>query len=118
MDMCMLGAALFEQGFLSTRMRRVKHTCDNLGLGDIGYMTEHNDFVVVGNVFNLILSTCSRAPSHFPDVSDIWNVNCSFSHFHDYCSFENPKDMEIFEYSGQSYWRQRHIHLLPAWFLD
>ena len=117
MDMRMLGAALFEQGFLGTRSRRVKDTCDNLGLGDIGYMTENDNFVVVGNVFNLILSTYSRSPSHFPD-SDIWNAECGLSHRFDYCSLENPRDAEILEYSGQSYWRQRHIDLLPAWFLD
>ena len=73
MDMRMLGSALFEQGFLSTRRRSVKHTCGNLGLGDTGYMTEHNNFVVVGSISNLILSTYSKPPSHFPDISgDIW----------------------------------------------
>ena len=118
MDMRTLGAALFEQGLLGTRSRGVKDTCDNIGLGDIGYMTEHDNFVVVGNIFNLILSTYSRAPSHFPDVCDIWNAKCSLNHRGDYCSLENPGDAEILEYSGQSYWRQRHIDLLPSYFLD
>ena len=101
MDMDMLGSALFEQGLLNVRRRRVKHTCDNLGLGDIGYMTEHNNFAVIGNMFNLILSTLY--------VSDIWRVVCHLSHFGEDFSLEKLEGTETLGYSGQSYWRQRHI---------
>ena len=38
MNMPMLSAALFKQGLLSSHIDWVKHTCDNLGLGDIGYI--------------------------------------------------------------------------------
>ena len=118
MDLPMLGAALFEQGLLSTRRRWVKHSCDNLGLGDIGYIAEHDNFVVIGNVFNLILSTYGRAPSHYTDISDMWYANDSLSHLDDYWCLEMLEDTETLEYSGQSYWRQRHIDLLPVYFLN
>ena len=117
MDMHRLGIALFEQGVLSTRRRWVKRTYDTLGLGDIGYMTEHNNFVVIGNVFNLILSTYGRTPSHCLDVSNTWDVDFYLNHLDEYCSLEKLEDTERLEYSGQSYWRQRHIDVLPTWFL-
>ena len=109
MDMRKLGAALFEQGLLNTRRRWVKRTGDNLGLGDIGYMAEHDNFVIVGNIFNLILSTYGRAPSHCTDISDLWYMGDYLSHLGDYYSLEKLEGTETLGYSGQSYWRQRHI---------
>ena len=55
-DLTMLGDTFLEHGWLRTRSHLVKPTCHKVGLGDIGYMTEDDEFVIVDNVYNLIVS--------------------------------------------------------------
>ena len=55
-DLTMLGDTFLEHGWLRPRSRQVKPTCYKVGLGDIGYMTEDDEFVIVDNVYNLIVS--------------------------------------------------------------
>ena len=45
----MLGAAFFERGWIRPILRSI-HPIDKLALGDIGYITEAGNFVVVDNV--------------------------------------------------------------------
>ena len=45
----MLGAALFERGLLRPRILPIRPT-GTIALGDVGYVTEAGDFVVVDNV--------------------------------------------------------------------
>ena len=64
-DLTMLGDTFLDHGWLRPRDRRVKPTCYKVGLGDIGYMTEDDEFVIVDNVYNLIVSDPS-----FPHSKD------------------------------------------------
>ena len=45
----MLGAALFERGLLAPRVLGIRPT-GTIALGDVGYVTEAGDFVVVNNL--------------------------------------------------------------------
>ena len=55
-DLTMLGDIFLEYGWLRPRSHWVKPTCYKVGLGDIGYMTEDDEFVIVDNLYTLIVS--------------------------------------------------------------
>lgn len=59
----MIGAAFLERGWIGLRYSYVEPTCDKIGLGDIGYVTD-DGFVVVDNVHNLLLSDTFRGGIH------------------------------------------------------
>ena len=67
-DLRMLRDALLEHGWFTSRGRWIKPTCYNIGLGDIGYMNEDDEFVTVDNVYNLLVSTSnSRDGMYYPE---------------------------------------------------
>ena len=92
----MLGAALFEQGLLAPRFLHIRPT-GTIALGDVGYVTEDGDFVIVDNVhqhFQADSGTLSwsedlwvESGDQFLDTSEV--VECQ---------------------SGKSYERRRQVH--------
>jgi hypothetical protein len=55
LDLPKLGAAIFERGWLAPSRLRIRPT-GTIALGDIGYVTEAGDFVVVENVHHFLLA--------------------------------------------------------------
>ena len=93
----MLGAALFERGLLRPRYVRIRPT-GTIALGDVGYVTEAGDFVVVDNVHQ-----------HFQAESGplSWSERLWVR-----SGYEYPEDTsEVVEsQSGKSYQRRRQVH--------
>ena len=93
----MLGAALFEEGLLAPRFPRIRPT-GTIALGDVGYVKEAGDFVVVDNIHQHM-----QAKSGTLSWSeDLWVRS----------GYEFPEDTsEVVEsQAGQSYQRRRQVH--------
>ena len=92
-----LGAALFERGLLAPRILPIRPT-GTIALGDVGYVTEAGDFVVVENVHQHMQAT-------FGTLSwseDLW-VRSGDEDLGD--------TSEVVEsQSGKSYQRRRQVH--------
>ena len=93
----MLGTALFERGLLAPRFLSIRPT-GTIALGDVGYVTEDGDFVVVDNVHQHIQATsgalswserlwAGSGDKFLPDTAEV--IKCQ---------------------SGKSYQRRRQVH--------
>ena len=94
----MLGAAFFEQGWLAPRLLDIRPS-DTIALGDIGYVTEDGEFVVVDNVHHSL-----QAEYGIPS----WNTHPRF--YSGDKEFEDTSADFIVSEAGKSYQRRRHVH--------
>ena len=92
-----LGAALFERGLLAPRVLRIRPT-GTISLGDVGYVTEAGDFVVVDNVHQHMQAE-SGTLSWSEDLGVI-----SGDHY-----LEDTSEV-VESQAGQSYQRRRQVH--------
>ena len=92
----MLGAALFERGLLAPRFLDIRPT-GTIALGDVGYVTEAGDFVVVDNVHQHIQAT-SGAVSW---SEDLWVESGD--------QFLDTSEV-VESQSGKSYQRRRQVY--------
>ena len=94
----MLGAAMFERGLLASRYVTIYPT-STVALGDVGYVTETGDFVVVDNVHQSI-----QADSE----SLSWSEALRFFSGHKFLGDTPPEFVE--SQLGKSYHRRRQVH--------
>ena len=95
----MLGVALFERGWIHPRSFRI-HPIDLLALGDIGYVTEAGEFVVVDNVHHR-LQAKSGTLSWDGDLEFMTGGNC----------LEDTSAKDIVSEKGNVY-RRRQVYSL------
>ena len=93
----MLGTALFERGLLRPRFLQIRPT-GTIALGDVGYVTETSDFVVVDNVHQHMQATSGTLS---------WSEELLAR-----SGYEFLRDTsEVVEsQSGESYQRRRQVH--------
>ena len=99
----MLGATFFEQGWLAARFLDIRPS-DTVALGDVGYVTEDGEFVVVDNVHHS-LQAGSGALS--------WGGDQRFSSGDN--ELENTSAEMIVSQSGKSYERRRQVYFSVSW---
>ena len=92
----MLGAAFFERCWLSPRFLNIRPS-DIVALGDIGYVTEDGEIVVVDNVHH-----CLQAKSGTLSWKGQFHSNDE--------EFEDTSADFIVSQSGKSYQRRRQVH--------
>ena len=93
----MLGAALFERGLLTPRFPRIRPT-GTITLGDVGYVTEDGDFVIVDNVHQHLQAESGTLS---------WSEELWFKSGDEY--LEDTSDV-VESQAGQSYQRRRQVH--------
>ena len=95
----MLGAALFKDGLLRSRLLPI-HPTGTITLGDIGYQTEPGDFVVVDNVHQ-----------HLQPTSGIlsWREGLWVKSGDEYLWHTDGEVVE--SQSGESYQRRKQVHI-------
>ena len=93
----MLGAALFERGVLAPRFLRIR-PIGAIALGDIGYVTENGDFVVVDNVHQHMQADSGTLSW----TEDLW-VRSGDEYLEDTAEVIKCQ-------SGKSYHRRRQVH--------
>ena len=93
----MLGAALFERGLLRPRFLQIRPT-GTIALGDVSYVTETGDFVVVDNVHQYMQATSGTLS---------WSEGLGVR-----SGDEDLKDTAevVDSQSGESYQRRRQVH--------
>ena len=96
----MLGAALFERGWIRP-MNRSIHPIDTLALGDIGYVTEAGKFVVVDNVHHHLQAKSGTLS---------WDRRLRFMSGWRYLN--NAPAEDIVSESGNVYYRRRQVYSL------
>ena len=101
----MLGAAFFEQGWLSPRLLHIPPS-NTVALGDVGYVTEAGEFVVVANV-HPSLQAESGALS--------WKGHGEL--FSGGKVLDDTSAEIIVSQSEQSYQRRRQVHFLVYFYL-
>jgi hypothetical protein len=98
MTLPMLGAAFFERGLVCQSHIRIQ-PFDSLALGDVGYLTEASDFVVVDNVHHRLQSDSGTLS---------WSDNLQF--------FSGKEDLgdtppgDIVSKGGSMYHRRRQVY--------
>ena len=91
----MLGAALFERGWIQPSHHSI-HPIDPLALGDIGYVTEAGNFVVVDNVHHRLQAKSGTLS---------WDGNLEFKSGRE--SLEDTSAEDIVSERGNVYYRRR-----------
>ena len=99
----MLGAAFFERGWLAPSWLDI-HPSDTVALGDVGYMTEDGEFVVVDNIHH---SLQAKSGTLCLDWHMVFNSGGKY--------FEDTSGEMIISQSGKSYQRRRQVHLPVSW---
>ena len=96
----MLGAAFFERGWIQPSYRFI-HPIDTLALGDIGYVTEAGNFVVVDNVHHRLQAKSGTLS---------WDGNLEFTSGRKYLDDAPAED--IVSERGNVYYRRRQVYSL------
>ena len=91
----MLGAALFERGWIQPILRSI-HPIGPLALGDIGYVTEAGNFVVLDNVHHRLQAKSGTLS---------WDGNLEFWSGRE--SLEDTSAEDIVSERGNVYYRRR-----------
>ena len=118
----MLGAAFFEQGWLAPTRLDI-HPSDPVALGDLGYVTEGGEFVIVDNIHRAKSGILSwKGDQRFRNydeelegtsaaeiiVSQSGNSAPKFSSCNK--EYEDTSAAIIVSQSGESYHRRRQVH--------
>ena len=96
----MLGAALFERGWIQPSHRSI-HPIDPLALADIGYVTEAGNFVVVDNMHHRLQAKSGTLS---------WDGNLAF--ISGGKSLEDTSAEDIVSERGNVYYRRRQVYSL------
>ena len=96
----MLGAALFERGWIRPSLRSIR-PIDTLALGDIGYVTEAGEFVVVENAHHRLQAKSGTLS---------WDGNLEF--MSGGRSLEDTSAEDIVSERGNVYYRRRQVYSL------
>ena len=99
----MLGATFFEQGWLAPRFLNLRPS-DMVALGDIGYVTEAGEFVVVDNVHHSLQAGSGPLS---------WGGDQRFSSGDK--KLENTSADMIVSQSRESYERRRQVYFPVSW---
>ena len=94
----MLGAALFERGWVRESSLYI-HPIDAIALGDIGYVTEGGNFVVVDNMHH-------RLQEH----GSLWDGKLEFKSGWKF--LDDAPAEEIISERGNVYYRRRQVYSL------
>ena len=96
----MLGAALFERGWIHPNYRRIQ-PIDTLALGDIGYVTEARKFVVVDNIHHRLQAKSGTLS---------WHGDLEFMSGE--TSLKDTSGEDIVSEMGNVYFRRRQVYSL------